>query len=242
MIKKTLSLLGAMIVVIITIYSTVSCETLSASTKNSHMREYSDTINFLNYVSTRDLDPNCKPLSNRFYRNFGIIISEYYIVMDSLAIDLNEDQQIDTVIVLSPLSLEPVNAECDFSFDTKPKRLLVEITYDKKGNPKIREIFTNLVSDIGGVLSHYNGIFKTKTGYKIVHEAGSRYSWEYSMEFTSLPKGLLLNKILKTCSFEGEKINLEYNYNNVSPNIIALSDTLEQQCNCDEFWESLDKK
>lgn len=177
-------------------------------------------------------------LLNTVYVKFGIAIPKYYLLEDSLPIDLNRDNLIDTLIVLSPVSLEdPDYSDC--KVEIVPKRLLVEIINDN-GNSKIRHSYSNLISNIGGVLSHYNGIFKTKKGFSIVHEAGARYSWSYSMEFSVENDAIALVKVLKVCSFDGNVKKVEYEYKNLPIEEINVSDTISQQCNCDKFWSELD--
>lgn len=196
-----------------------------------------DTIKF---KGLGEIPANCLQFSDKYYKRFGIVISNYYQVRDSLAISLNNDKYIDTIVILSPLSLEPIDENCDFSFDKHPKRLLVEII-NNNGKSKIRNIYPNLVSDIGGVLSHYNGIFKTKEGFKINHEAGARYSWEYSVRLSVGKDSLTLTSIFKKCSYNGKDKNISYHYNNAPISKINIPDTIKNQCNCDEFWSKLDK-
>jgi hypothetical protein len=145
------------------------------------------------------------------------------------------------ILIVSPMSLEPANDSCRFEFDKQPKRLLVEIL-NKNGNAKIRNTYSNLISNVGGVLSHYNGIFKTKNGFKIVHEAGARYSWLYSMEFSLKKESIALFKITKNCSFNSKEKEISYYYLDVSLKNVNVPDTLNHQCNCDKFWAELDKK
>jgi hypothetical protein len=182
----------------------------------------------------------CRLIAINFHKRFGIVISDYYVIKDSLSIDLNDDQIVDALIVLSPSSLEPEHNEC--KIDSCTKRLLVEII-NHKGGAKIRNVYNNLISNSGGVLSHYNGMHKTDNGFEIVHQAGARYSWLYKMEFSVGNKnGLMLTKILKRCSFDGSDKIREFSYNQLSLDKINVSDTLKRQCNCDQLWLELEKQ
>lgn len=198
-----------------------------------------DTLRFMGSKNITDTNDECLSSLQSFHKRFGIVISDYYVIKDSLSIDLDNDSRMDTILILSPLSLEPIDNNCSYKFDDQPKRLLVEII-SKSGISKIRGIYSNLVSDIGGVLSHYNGIFKTENGFKIVHEAGARYSWSYTMEFSVKNDDLTLVKIFKKCTYNDKDKDISYSYDNMPLSKVNLPDTLSHQCNCDGFWSELD--
>jgi hypothetical protein len=217
----------------------LACDLNLKGTNKKIIQASYDTVRFDNI---NDTDKICKSLAKSFYKRFGIIISNYYIVMDSLAVDLNRDSFMDTIIILSPIPLEPVYENYNCNFENQPKRLLIEIINDG-GKSKIRNVYSDLVTDVGGVLSHYNGIFKTKDGFKIVHQSGAKYSWLYTVEFSTATKNkLTLIKISKNCSFEGEGRNLDYNFNNQTIERINIPDTLQSNCNCDKYWLELEMK
>jgi hypothetical protein len=175
---------------------------------------------------------------NHFYSRFGVVIPKYYLVVDSLALDLNSDGFIDTLMVLSPISLEEVE-HSNLQIETTPKRLLVEIL-NMKGISKLRNIYENLISDIGGSLSKYNGLKPTECGFEINHTSGSKYSWSYSTVFSTKSKdSLQLLKIKKTCAYDGKEKNIEYVIDNRSIKNINVQDTINANCNCDALWESI---
>ncbi|MDN4167093.1 hypothetical protein QWY31_16400 [Cytophagales bacterium LB-30] len=185
-------------------------------------------------------EERCLNLANSFYVKFGVAIPLYYNVMDSLNIDLNNDGLIDTLVVLSPVALEdPSFLECEVQQD--PKRVVVEII-NKSGISRVRKIYSNLISDIGGVLSKYVGLYKSKDGFKIQHESGSRYSWTYILEFsTKSNESIIVVKIEKLCSFEGIERKVEYSLDNFPADRININDTLSNNCSCDEVWKILEK-
>jgi hypothetical protein len=197
-----------------------------------------DTIKAMGFTKSVEKD-SCSLIANNFHEKYGIFISDYYVILDSLNIDLNNDKVMDRLLVLSPLSLESEESIC--KLDTSPKRLLVEII-NNKNTSKIRNINTNLISDIGGVLSHYNGIFLTNDGFEIIHQAGAKYSWTYKMIFSVSDKNYIkLKTINKTCTFDGVDKNLKVDYKNVTSNKISISDTLKKDCNCEKYWKELEK-
>ncbi|QKJ31069.1 hypothetical protein HQ865_15335 [Mucilaginibacter mali] len=192
-----------------------------------------------NFVKRLTVGKGCDQF-NGFYRRLGITIANYYTIKDSLTIDLNKDGIKDELLILSPTSLDDTKSDCTFKIDKEPHRLLVEVI-NIKGTSKVREVYPNVVSNIGGVLSHYDGIFKTMKGFKIVHEAGERYSWHYTTEFEFLKGETVLTKIQKTCSFNGKHKTVEYKYPYKAIKSINIPDTLNKQCNCDTYWSKLDK-
>jgi hypothetical protein len=195
-----------------------------------------DTLRFQNYPFPDQLDQICLKKINSYQQQFGIVISKYYEVTDKLPIDLNNDGQIDTLIIVTPLSLHGGDTICNLLLNSNPKRLLVEVI-NRNGRSIIRRIYSNLISDIGGVLSPYYGIFRTKEGFKIEHRAGAKYSWKYSINFSLKKDSFTLASIIKTCSVEGNEVSAIYHFNDVSPFSINVPDTLINQANCDDFWE-----
>ena len=105
------------------------------------------------------------------------------------------------------------------------------------------DTYQNLISNIGGVLSKYNGLFLTENGFEIQHQAGSRFSWEYFTEYsTKSADSISLSGIKKVCSFEGFGKNIEYSFNKYSPGNINIPDTIYNNCDCDSIWLELEKK
>ena len=179
----------------------------------------------------------CSTVVNKFHKNSGVMISDYYETLDSLNIDLNNDKQLDKLLVLSPKNLESDTIVCPV--DRTPKRLLAEII-NNNGASNVRNVYLNLISDVGGVLSKYNSIYKTKDGFGILHEAGAKFSWSYKTEFSIVKNNIVLSKISKICSVQG-KGKTSVVAMNILPEKINVVDTLNVDCNCDKIWEKLDK-
>lgn len=179
------------------------------------------------------------PFFHNYYNKFGVMIQDYYSIKDSLPIDINSDGLIDTIVVLSPITLEQVEYYNKDVTQT-PKRIMVEII-NHGDYSTVRNKYSNLISDIPSVLSKYNGLKLTDNGFKIIHESGSRYSWVYEVELsTEFPDSLTLLKIEKECSYDGSSSIKEYSYNNSSVKNINISDTIKLNCNCDSLWENLE--
>jgi hypothetical protein len=203
----------------------------------SHFEE--DTIKVMGFSIPVKKD-SCSLIANNFHKKFGIFISDYYVILDSLNIDLNNDKVIDRILVLSPQSLESEESNC--KMDVSPKRLLVEIINNNNNTSKIRNIYSNLISDVGGILSHYNGIYLIKDGFEIIHQAGAKYSWTYKMIFSVGDENhIKLKTINKTCTFDGIDKKIKVDYKNVACDKISISDTLKKDCNCEKYWLELEK-
>jgi hypothetical protein len=202
----------------------VSCSSIRKSSYFLNQNQF-DTLTFGCSSSTSTKPPS-------FYKRFNILISSFYEIIDSLAISLNGDTYIDTIIIVAPNVSDKQVSCMDF------KRLLVEVLNDKRRG-RIRKVYSNLITDVEGVLSSYNGIYKTTNGFKIVHQAGARYGWEYSVEFSTQGAMLKLVEVHKKCSYDDRFLDVHTHYKNVSVDEINVPDTLKNQCNCDLFWSML---
>ncbi len=183
----------------------------------------------------------CYDSVNSYYKKFGIYISKYYLVKDTLDINLNQDDYVDKILILSPVCLERIN-QTDCRIDSPPSRLLVEIL-NENDKGKIINIFSNLVSNIGGPLSKYNGMTKTALGFAINHQAGEKYSWKYTIEFIATKQNSLkLKKICKICSVDELTHRVIYKYRKQDIDRINVNDSINANCQCDEIWKNLEKK
>lgn len=210
-----------------------SCSYRSSTTKLGAVKDTITVDN--NYIADKN---NCKDFTGLYYTRFGIAISKYYVVNDSLGLDLNKDGKTDTIVILSPVLLEDSYISCG---NYSPKRILVEILNLDDG-VKVRNIYSNLISDIGGVLSKYNGIKKNKNGFEISHYSGSKYSWNYAMEFsTKSADSITLIKTKKECSVNSNNKSLEYHYDSQSARLFDIMDTINSNCGCDVQWIELEK-
>ena len=213
----------------------------SCHSKNRHQNNEAievDSVKMDQNILKAKLSDSCFLKVKGYYRISGISISKYYEVEDSLELDLNNDKEMDYLLMLSPMGMEEPGYSC--SLDSA-KRLLVEVI-SQNGKRRIRHVYSNLLTDISGLLSTYNGIHKTKNGFEIKHMAGQRYTWHYIVEFnTSNKDRISLSKIEKECSVDGKPIKEEYFYKDYPVEKINITDTLKKDCNCDKLWEKLDK-
>lgn len=170
---------------------------------------------------------------------FGIVIPNYLDVYDSLFIDLNRDNHVDTIAILSPISVEDLDTikRSNQTFS----RYLVEIINDF-GRAKIRSIYPNLISNYDGISTKYSGMHRTDRGFCIVHSSGSRYAWKYVTEFsTSNPERIQVEATQKECSFDGDSIMIKHTFEGLSPGAINVPDSIRSNCGCDPHWEKLEK-
>jgi len=178
------------------------------------------------------------------YKNHdGIAISEFYYLKDSLALDLNSDNRNDLLLLLSPIVFE----DPDFyryrdSLGIQPETILVEVLNISQGR-RLRNTYKNLTSNIPGVLSKYAGMSLTSRGFQIAHESGNRYSWTFSTNFsTTLPDSIYLVGIEKKCSLEQFDSTITLSFNDKSVRTLSVNDTINNDCNCDRIWESLESR
>lgn len=192
------------------------------------------------YIHGLNLPDNIEKDLSKFNLKFGIAIPKYYLVKDSLAIDLNEDALMDTLILLSPILLED-SKYSDYLTAGAPGRILVEVINLGRSS-KVRNVYKNLTSNIGGVLSKYSGISRTKDGFEIRHESGNRYSWSYTSNFSiHNHDSIYLIRLQKICSLNGLDEKREYFFERKSVQQINIADTIKNNCNCDKLWMDLEK-
>lgn len=226
------------LILIVTLLSVIfSCSDRSVS--NVPVVRAKDTLKFIGDLSSIN-DTNLRKPYESYSERHGLIIQDYYQIIDSLAIDLNSDNVVDEVLVISPLSLDDP-AYNNPKIDADPKRLLVEVV-NKGGVKVIRNKNSNLISNGGGVLFSFLGITKTKEGFSLMHGAGNKARWTYSVELSvEDPNILSINKISKECAYEDGVKNFEYNIKNISLIELNIQDTIKNNCNCDKAWEELMK-
>ena len=226
------------ILIILTIFFFSNCN--QQSNIHSINKNLMDTLK-LDNNNSKVLEVVNSDYTNSYYLRFGILIQKYYEITDSLSIDLNSDKQLDNVLVVSPICLSD-SKYYSAVYDSLPKRLFVEVL-NENGKSKIRHIYRNLISDIGGVLFNYTGIKTTKEGISITHEAGNKFAWQYGVELSVEKKdSLIIKKIFKECSYENQVFSEEYSYDNLSVVKFNVNDTIKNNCGCDKNWSLLMKK
>jgi hypothetical protein len=217
---------------------TIVCSCHSINGHNQGEIIENDSVKMDQNVLKAKLSDSCFLKVKGYNLTCGIMISNYYLVEDSLILDLNNDKESDYLLMLSPVGMEEPDYNCSLD---NAKRLLVEVI-SNHGKSKIRHIYSNLLTDISGLLSPYNGMDKCQNGFEIRHMAGQRFTWDYIVQFnTSNEERIYLSKIIKECSVEGQPIKEEYFYKDYPVEKINITDTLKKDCNCYKLWEKLDK-
>jgi hypothetical protein len=214
------------------IYSVLLC--CSSFNKSSINFETYDTIKIMEHLNVKSA---CFDSINNYYLKFGIVIPNYYLVKDSLLIDINKDGSRDNLLILAPKTLEYLY---DCNLDSTPSRLLVEVI-NIKGKSKIRNIYPNLISNIGGVSSKYYGIKEMNEGFQINHCSGSKYTWNYIVEYsTKYRDSIYLRKIIKECGINLNKKSIILDFNKYTIKYFNINDTIKDNCNCDSLWHNLE--
>jgi hypothetical protein len=211
-----------------------SCNRINNSISN---KKSQDTIRII--ASYLNIKSTCFDSVDNYYSRFGVFISNYYVIKDSLDLDVNKDGFVDHLVLLSPVSLE-YYYDCDL--DSVPTRLLIEII-NQNGTYKIRNIYPNLISNVGGVLSKYYGMKITSEGFEIQHSSGNKYTWTYTTEYsTKFSDSIYLKKITKECGINLNRKIQEYNYIKYPLGHLNINDTLNNNCGCDILWNELELK
>jgi len=216
----------------------LSCLTIamSCSTKKLSSEMIADTLRLPVHGIKEEF---FKEVPLKYYSKFGISVPNYLRVLDSLAIDLNNDGALDTVAVFSPIVLDD---EKYYEYGSgEAKRHLVEIVQNTN-RPVIRGVYNNLVSDYGGVLSKFGGLELTHKGFLIMHSSGARYSWTFETELVSRDGRLYLDNVRKTCSFDGREINANFVFSDLLASQMSTVDSLKSNCNCDSWWHKLETR
>ncbi|OYQ50397.1 hypothetical protein [Flavobacterium aurantiibacter] len=206
-----------------------SCECRKIKLKNVSSKSVliADTIQ-VKTDKNHSLD-SCQLLNQKFYKNSGIVISEFYNALDSLRINDSI-----SILVISPISLERPDLPCSLSNEFG--RTILEIN---RVNKKINRSNVNLISQNGGVLNKFVGLSPLSNGYEIVHESGNLYAWKYTVSVNYLANKLIITRITKICSFDTLSQTVIYN-KDLDLAAISIQDSLDKNCNCDPIWRKLE--
>lgn len=200
------------------------------NTNVQHQTISQDTI-FVKVNSEVEL---CQNYSQSYFQKFGVVISKYYSVQDSVI--FIRDNVKDYFVVLTPVNLD---TETECYGDTITRRVLVHIQ-NKNGKSEVIKIYDNLISNVGGLMNNYIGISNEEDNLKIIHESGMKYNYSYEVMFVFNGKHLMLKNIVKSCSVEDKSIVYKYQYDTKKTTQINVLDSLSLNCNCDIDWSRLE--
>ena len=168
----------------------------------------SDTINPKHKTP---LNSKCFKISKGYFKRFGLTISKFYEVSKVLPIDLNNDKRVDTLVILTPLSLIP-NAEqggvC-YRKNIVENRLLLEIL-NLKNHQKLSKKFNNLISNESSIAwLGYEDIKVTNNGFELLGYRGQSCIFEYNISVVNKNSEFYIDNIkLKSSCSKKKQLNL----------------------------------
>ncbi|MCA0447915.1 MAG: hypothetical protein LCH54_16980 [Bacteroidetes bacterium] len=162
---------------------------------------------------------------NKYYFKYGIYIPIALKSIDEIAIDLNHDKVVDSLIVFQYNSNNWGDSIL-FLDDEIPNYLVEVLNYEDQS--KIRDIYPDLILNTGHLLSFYSGIYRTENGFEIIHQAGAKYSWKVIQNISTADnKKIKLRYIQKICTFDGIDSILTYNTFNTEEMEFKIKDSIQ---------------
>lgn len=184
-------------VLIFLIFSlTLSCK------KTQKNEDVNNSFIFDSIKPPKVLPKKCSVLVDGYEMKFGVYLSNYFEVTDSFFCDINHDNKIDTLAILTPASLIPIDKanNCNEIIGFENRKLVFFENIDTKKS-KIK-VFNNVISNQVSI------------------------AWNGSERFEKYDNGFLLKK----SSGQGCKFNYEIFVNTQSKEIIVDSINLISFC------------
>ncbi len=168
------------------------------------------------------MNKSCNKISEGYYNRYGLVISNFFEVTRTLPIDLNNDKLIDTLAILTPLSLIPTAEKGGVCFrkDTTENRLLIGI-YNFKNRQKLYFNYPNVIANTSS--SAWGGCEKMaidKNGFVLKGYRGQGCVFDYNIYVLVENKELYIDSIRLNSSCSKQK-SLLLNYKGKS---LKLSD------------------
>jgi hypothetical protein len=145
------------------------------------------------------INPDCKAKARGYFTKLGLNISNFYEIEDLKNLDYDGDKKIDTLMILSPLSLIPgpeKGGKCMWiTEDTIENRLLL-ITYKSIDKSKVM-VFSELISNQATMAwSGYEVIEAYPNGFQLHGKKGQGHIFEYFIR-TEQEKGRFFIQSIK---------------------------------------------
>jgi hypothetical protein len=176
--------------------------------------------------------------AKQYYYFKDIAISNYYICIDTLKINLNDDDVDDYLLILSPYVLE--NPE-SFLLDSNAKELLVSIVSSSPecGKFKISQVYSNVIPSEACTLSSFNGIKLTNKGFCLTLSKGMAYVYHYVFYFERIDYDFCLSKVKRICDFRGKEKKRWLKTKKIRIEDFNSEDFIDS-CNCEKDWSVLE--
>jgi hypothetical protein len=136
----------------------------------------------------------CLTMSTSFQKKFGMNISNFYEVLQTLTCDFDQDGDKDSVAILGPYfnhegSCDDCNAEL-CSHNWPPRRLLLVKSNSRNCQPKIY-LYSDLLTNWRFHQGEVEFIEETKNGFIVIIHSGSSIFWETQI-YVSMRSGTLM--------------------------------------------------
>ena len=143
---------------------------------------------FLYAHENKVIPPTTTFLSDLKYKDYfefmGIQISNYYEIGKIIALNINNDEKKDFLVLLVPKSIiPPLSDDFNFEYNKFYKRTIVEII-SVEGSYVLANSYVNLVSNIAGLLTGFDDINVIDNNIEIVHsKSNGNIYWEIRMYY-----------------------------------------------------------
>ncbi|MNQ79037.1 hypothetical protein D3C85_939670 [compost metagenome] len=197
------------ITIFIIIMLTCSCGKIKQHDNSSEVKF--DTIN-----KPKNLKQECDNVTNGYKKKFGAYISNYFEITDEMVFDINNDNKLDTLAILTPAPLIPgeLSNKCTYGDETY-NRLLVVFKNTNGINSTItifKDVISNQVSIAWG---GSEGFKQYKNGFILKKSSGQGCKFDYSIFINTLGKEAVVDSINLSSfcpsgnNFKERKINFE---------------------------------
>jgi len=206
--------MSKIIIILIYLGLVISCSNHEFEGENNHI----DTI--YQRANLSKTNPNCIQISSGYFNRYNLTISNFYEVQQETHADINSDGQIDTIAILTPLSLVGSSKKggvcfCDTSLDSRI--LIISLNY-RSSNSRKSWVLTNFLSNE----DPYNVFQKIKynNGGIIIEGAeGSSIVFYYDIYFSYFMNNFYISKIIYSRTTSIEEFTLSKPFENHSISI-----------------------
>ncbi|KGO79712.1 hypothetical protein Q763_12760 [Flavobacterium beibuense F44-8] len=171
----------------------------------------------------KDVTAECIEKSKGYFKAYGCMVSSYYRVIDAKPMDVNNDALTDTLVIISPSSLNPDYPGFDYCGQDN-RKLVILLNVDGKSS-RVGRVYDNVIcNEVSRAWGGYDTFDKKADNMVLCHDAGQGCKFEYKI-YTSLvqqefyidsiyyyskcPGDDLLNGNQYTLKYE-ERVPLEY--------------------------------
>lgn len=132
----------------------------------------------------KDATAECIEKSKGYFKAYGCMVSSYYRVIDAKPMDVNNDALTDTLVIISPSSLNPDYPGLDYCGEDN-RKLAVLLNIDGKAS-RVGRVYDNVIcNEVSRAWGGYDTFDKKADNMVLCHDAGQGCKFEYKI-YTSL--------------------------------------------------------